>query len=249
MHTSVRSFSQAKQGRGGVGVFKQPRPHHTGQPFRLVPPRMLPRHHSCPQPKGELPGLDSPTHRPLTLTPASGPVRAEHRALLRRLLPRDISLAQPSTAEPPPLAGGSSKLICVAPSSVGHLEPAPLPPARPPHRPPQTLRKDSCAFRPFCQISSHPQDCILLPRTNSPALKSTHGSPPELHIAPFKMGPLAPESPSPHSGTMLLPREPPGLWNTHRSPLPRALTCSRGSRFHPIYPCGGQAAGRLRSPA
>lgn len=125
------------------------------------------------------------------------------------------------------------------PSSPGHLEPAPLPPAGPPHRPRQTSRKDSRAFRPFYQVTSHPQDSILLPRTNSSGLRSSHGSQPELHTTPFKMGPPSPESPSPHSGTMLYPARasralehillpvPEGPYLLPRVPLPSHIPVRR----------------------
>jgi hypothetical protein len=135
------------------------------------------------------------------------------------------------------------------PSSPGHLEPAPLPPAGPPHRPPQTSRKDT--------VHSGPSPRLLLTLGTVYCFLGQTARVSDLHMVlsrnciqpPSKWAPHPLRAPLLTLQPCSMPREPIGLWNTHCSQSPRALTCSRGSRFHPIYPCGGQAAGRLRSPA
>lgn len=72
-----------------------------------------------------------PTHRPLTLAPASGPAGAELTAQLWRLLPRDTSPAQP-----PPPGMQQHGPICVDPLLSWTPGARPLPPAGPLPRPP-----------------------------------------------------------------------------------------------------------------
>ncbi|KAM8935287.1 uncharacterized protein AAEQ78_018559 [Lycaon pictus] len=127
---------------------------------------------SSPDSRGGIPGW-IPTHRPLTLAPASGPAGAELTAQLWRLLPGDTSPAQP----PPP----------------GKQQP----------RASRDLRQSLRASRPSSQTTSHLQERIQPPWVNSPRLRASFTRfPPELHTAPFKLGPPSHKSPSPYSGSL-----------------------------------------------
>lgn len=72
-------------------------------------------------------------------------------------------------------------------------------------------------FRPFSQITSHLQEWIEPPLINGPHLRAPFTRfPPELHTAPFKLGPhpirapLLTQETFPHSEIQLLRRESPG---------------------------------------
>lgn len=209
---------------------------------------------SSPDSRGEILGLD-PTHRPLTLAPASGPAGRSSQSI-PGAFPQE-TLAQPRAVEPPPLARCSEGPSASTPSSPGHLEPAPChlpglslglpgPPGvltrvealLPDYFSPPGLYRASFDKRPPSQLHSQgfPRNCTQ----------------PLLNWAPHPIrAPLLTQQTSPHSEILLFSRESSGP--LERAPSPPtsqgALTCSRGSRFHPIYPCGDQAAWRLWSPA
>lgn len=141
------------------------------------------------------------------------------------------------------------------PSSPGHLEPAPC------HLPSLLLGLPGPSEVLTCDQALLPDD-FLPPGVHRasfdkrpPSQRSLHKVSPGTAHSPLQTGPPIKKSPSPYSGNLpslgnpaLHARVPESFGARTVPPFQGALTCSRGSRFHPIYPCGGQAARRLWSP-